>query len=598
METRSHSISTGQPLALLQRLSRLLRRRDVLVGTAASATLAASSFLGWAPFSTTEVFAFVSGALCVWLLVKENAWNWPVGIVNAALFVFLFYRAHLYADMGLQWVFIVLGFGGWYYWLHGGEGHAERRIAHVGVFEAAVVLALVSAATYGLTLYLRQIADAAPFWDALTTALSLAATYLQARKLIEGWWFWVAADLIYIPLYFTKALPLTGVLYVVFLAMCLRGLYDWTRTHQEARRPVERPDAAERFGLAVVAGKFYPFHTGHKYLIESALARADRVVVFVCYRPGEAIPGELRAAWVKATLPAAEVMLIDQDAEGLGESDDSRAWARWTLARLGCAPDAVFSSEDYGDTWAKEMGAQHVAVDKARQAVPISGTEIRRDPLGNLAYLAPVVRSYFVKRVCVLGAESTGKSTLARQLADHYKTLWVPEYGHAYSVFREATGQAADWTTSEFLLIGQTQNWLEDFLAGHANRVLFADTDAFTTACFHEEYLGEPAPAVTALAAGRGYDLYLLTDLETPFAQDEFDLRTDGPHRARMHAAYKRHLERSGADYLEVAGSPEERLAQAIACVDELLAAPALTPRPSRAPAGALVPALRLAEGL
>lgn len=156
------------------------------------------------------------------------------------------------------------------------------------------------------------------------------------------------------------------------------------------------------YGLSVVAGKFYPFHSGHRYLIENALARSVDVAVLVCHQSDESIPASLRADWIRETLPEAEVILVDQEQAGLlGEGNNSRNWARFAVSLLGRAPDAVFSSEDYGDTWAHLMGAEHVCVDRARETVPISGTEIREDPLANLEYLEPVVRDYFTSQLAV-----------------------------------------------------------------------------------------------------------------------------------------------------------------------------------------------------
>ena len=204
-----------------------LGSRDVVIGTAATSALAIPSFAGLLPFSTTEVAGFVTGGICVWLLVRENVWNWPVGIANSGLYFVVFLHARLFADSALQLAFVALGAGGWWYWLCGGAAGSRRAIGRVRTAEAVALIAVTALCTLLLTEYLQSVDDAAPALDALTTCLSLAATYLQARKLIENWLVWIAADLIYIPLYAWKHLPLTAGLYVLFLLMCIRGLAQW-----------------------------------------------------------------------------------------------------------------------------------------------------------------------------------------------------------------------------------------------------------------------------------------------------------------------------------------------------------------------------------
>jgi NadR type nicotinamide-nucleotide adenylyltransferase len=217
------------------------------------------------------------------------------------------------------------------------------------------------------------------------------------------------------------------------------------------------------------------------------------------------------------------------------------------------------------------MGAEHVLVDRRRRAVPISATRIRRDPQRYFEYLSRGARAHYVKRIVLLGAESTGKTTLARALAEHYGTVWNPEFGHAYSWFRAAPADDwASWTTAEFVTIAQLQNWYEDFMATQASRVLFCDTNAWTTGLFHEVYLGSRSPEVDRLAT-RAYDLAIVCDPMTPFAQDELGARRDGPHRAAMHEAYIRHLDETGTPYVVVAGTHAQRMQQATTAVDALL---------------------------
>lgn len=163
-----------------------------------------------------------------------------------------------------------------------------------------------------------------------------------------------------------------------------------------------------------------------------------------------------------------------------------------------------------------------------------------------------------MKRVCILGAESTGKTTLSRALAVYHSTLWVPEYGAVYH-HRGRGDPNRPWTDDEFVHIAVIQNWLEDFLASFAERVLFCDTDAYTTSVFAELYLGHRVPAVVELA--RSYDLYVLCDPETPFERDVLGLRRQDA-REDMHRRYRERIAAVGAPAVEVRGTTEERVAQ------------------------------------
>lgn len=177
--------------------------------------------------SVAELLGFVTGLAGVWLTVLARISNFPVGIANSAFFLVLFLAARLYADSGLQVVYIVLGFTGWWQWLHGGADRTKLSVGRSGWPLIAGCLAFVVVATWGLTVLLDAARDIAPFWDALTTAISLAAQFLLNCKKIENWIFWMAADVIYIPLYAVKRLDLTAIVYLAFLAMCVTGIRSW-----------------------------------------------------------------------------------------------------------------------------------------------------------------------------------------------------------------------------------------------------------------------------------------------------------------------------------------------------------------------------------
>lgn len=171
--------------------------------------------------------------------------------------------------------------------------------------------------------------------------------------------------------------------------------------------------------------------------------------------------------------------------------------------------------------------------------------------------------------MCIIGAESTGKTTLAAALAEHYETLWVPEYGAPYHHVGRGDPHR-EWTSEEFTHIARIREWLEEFLAGYADRVLFCDTDTFVTAVFHEVYLGRPSPELEAAARACKYALYLLCDVETPFHRDRWGLRREDARRS-MHERYLEYVQSTGCRWLALTGTHEERARAAIAAVDALL---------------------------
>ncbi len=177
--------------------------------------------------SWAEILGFVSGAACVWLTVKSRISNFPVGIANSAFFLVLFATSRLWADSGLQVLYIVLGFTGWWQWLHGGSHWTRLVVGRSPRWALALGLVFIGFGTWGLTVALGAVRDIAPFWDALTTCLSLVAQALLNWKKLENWYFWIAADVVYVPLYVVKRLDLTAVVYVLFLSMCFLGVHEW-----------------------------------------------------------------------------------------------------------------------------------------------------------------------------------------------------------------------------------------------------------------------------------------------------------------------------------------------------------------------------------
>ena len=214
-----------------------LKPTEIVAMLVASTLVLVSSYRAWWPITVTEAWGFLTGGICVWLVVREHLWNWPVGLANNVFFFVLFLQGRLYADMGLQVVYLGLGIYGWLNWLYGGQRRTPVRITRTTKTEWLWLAVTIPSGTWILREILLAVNGAAPLWDAVTTVLSLAAQYLLCRKRLENWIFWIAADIVYVPLYLSRALPLTAVLYGVFLLMCVVGVRDWWRKWRlEARK--------------------------------------------------------------------------------------------------------------------------------------------------------------------------------------------------------------------------------------------------------------------------------------------------------------------------------------------------------------------------
>lgn len=210
-----------------------MKRFDFWLGIALSTLVILASWQQWLPVPLTEALGFVTGAACVYLVVQQSLWNFPLGLANNLFFLVLFGQARLYGDAGLQLVYIALGLHGWYQWLYGGEQRTALQITRASL-ELIVVMAIaIAAMTVALLLILRAVNGSAPLLDAFTTALSLGAQYLLNRKILENWFVWIIADVIYIYLYIARGLHLTAVLYGVFLCLCIAGFVRWRRTLQK-----------------------------------------------------------------------------------------------------------------------------------------------------------------------------------------------------------------------------------------------------------------------------------------------------------------------------------------------------------------------------
>jgi nicotinamide mononucleotide transporter len=221
------SVSEFNPEIPLNSTDQTLRESAVVASLLGAVGLIALAMALFGRAAWLEAFSFVTGAICVWLTVKQSIWNFPVGLANVATYCIVFFQSRLYADAGLQVVYFALGLAGWYLWLRGGENRSGMQVKRAGVLEVSILLVFVAVGTLGLWQMLQRVGGSASFWDALTTAISLASQWLLNRKRLENWIGWIVVDIIYVPLYAYKELYLTSILYALFLIMAIMGLCAW-----------------------------------------------------------------------------------------------------------------------------------------------------------------------------------------------------------------------------------------------------------------------------------------------------------------------------------------------------------------------------------
>ncbi len=334
---------------------------------------------------------------------------------------------------------------------------------------------------------------------------------------------------------------------------------------------------AMRHRLGLVVGKFSPLHRGHAQVIAAAIAQCERVLVLGYSQPElRGCEAARREAWIAQSFPQVINVQLD-DARlrarcaalgiaprALPPNDaadaEHQAYLAWLLlGPVGLQPDAIFGSEDYLAPCARVLARSFghevvpVCVDPARSAHPVSATRIRSDVHAHRDWLDPHVYQDFVARVVFLGGESSGKTTLARAMAERGQTVWVPEYGRERWV-----AQDGRLGLDDLIDIARVQIEREQALHRRAVRHLFCDTSALTTLGY-AGWMFDAAPPQLVAMAERPYDLAVLCAPDFEFVQD--GTRRDDGFRLRQHAWYEAQLDRLGMRWMHADGNLDRRIA-------------------------------------
>lgn len=316
--------------------------------------------------------------------------------------------------------------------------------------------------------------------------------------------------------------------------------------------------------IGLTLGKFSPLHKGHQLLIETALKEMDQFYVLVYDSPETTtVPLTVRAGWIKTLYPEVKIIEGWDGPTAAGYTPEViKIQDTYILSQVqGIGITHFYSSEPYGDHVSKALKAINRTIDIDRRLVPVSGTEIRKDPFAARAYLSDVVYRDLVVNVTFLGGPSTGKSTLAEHLARQLSTTWMPEYGREYWDQHQIERRL---TPAQLVEIARGHLVREEALLLKARNVLFTDTNVLTTRIFSYHYHGMAEPELEAMAsqlAGR-YDLYFLCATDIPY-DHTFD-RSGDANREIMQKQVIADLHCRKIPYLTLRGSVTERTSKVI----------------------------------
>lgn len=184
--------------------------------------------------SLLEILGFFTGIAGVYLTIKRSPFCWPISALNVMLYAVIFYDAKLYADMGLQGVFLFFSVYGWYAWTKGSDNYLpdssplQVKQSTIKELSFGILITIPIAVILGYMLKNQTNADF-PYIDSMLASLSIFAQILQTRKRLENWYLWILVDTVYILIYVSKDLYLSALLYAVFLALAMQGVIEWRK---------------------------------------------------------------------------------------------------------------------------------------------------------------------------------------------------------------------------------------------------------------------------------------------------------------------------------------------------------------------------------
>ncbi|MFN8207142.1 MAG: nicotinamide riboside transporter PnuC [Bacteroidales bacterium] len=186
--------------------------------------------LNWFPGHWLEIAGTVTSLLYIFFSIRQSLWVWPFSIASSLIYMLVFGKASIYANMALQAYFLIMSIYGWYYWLRGGPVGSGLKVRSINRKMLTGCLLSGSLLFIMLFYFLKQTNSPVPLGDSFTAALSILGTWLLARKVLENWLIWIVVDLVSAIMYAGQHLWPTAGLYSVFVILAITGYMQWKKT--------------------------------------------------------------------------------------------------------------------------------------------------------------------------------------------------------------------------------------------------------------------------------------------------------------------------------------------------------------------------------